>query len=104
VYERRLSPPGGGEKAFERRLFPLAGKEGTDKKARGHTPKSLKSSVWHAHSTAGSSFPTPGTCMESTCQKPTAVGKQKASLPAPGEVNTNETGRSRPISMACQTA
>jgi hypothetical protein len=29
--------------------------------------------------------------MESTCQKSTTVGKHKTSLPAPGEVNTDET-------------
>jgi hypothetical protein len=103
VREKALSP-GGGEKAYERRLFPLAGKEGKDKKARGHTRESSNTSAWCAHSATGSSCPIPGTCMESTRRKPTVVGKQKTSLPAPREVNTNETGRSRPISAVCQSA
>jgi hypothetical protein len=81
VQEKALSP-GGGEKAYERRLLPLAGREETDKKAQGHTRDSSKTSACHAHSAAGSSCPSPETCMESMRQKPTVVGKQKTSLPA----------------------
>jgi hypothetical protein len=42
--------------------------------------------------------------MESTRRKPTAMGKQKTSLHVPGEVKTDETCRSHPISAACQSA
>jgi hypothetical protein len=104
AYLRRLSPRGGGEKAYKRRLLSLAGKEGIVKEARSHTRESSKTNAWHALSAAGSPCPAPGTRMESTHRKPTAVGKEKTSLPASGEVKTDEAGRSRPISVACQSA
>jgi hypothetical protein len=93
---------GGGEKAYERSLLPLARREEIDKKAWGHTRESSKTSAWRAYSVAGSSCPSPGTCMQSMRQKPTAVGNHKTSLPAPGDVNNNET--SCPIIPACQSA
>jgi hypothetical protein len=42
--------------------------------------------------------------MESTWWKPTVVGNRKTSLCVPGEVKTNETDQSHPISAACQSA
>jgi hypothetical protein len=95
---------GGGEKAYKRRLLPRDGKEGTVKGARSHTRESSETSAWHALPAVGSPCPALGTRMGSMRRKPTMVGKRRTSLLAPREVKTDETGRSRPISAACQSA
>jgi hypothetical protein len=49
--------PDGRKKAYKRRLFPLAGKEGLDKKGRSHTRESKMTSAWHAYPAERSRVP-----------------------------------------------
>jgi hypothetical protein len=103
VAEKALSP-GEGEKAYRRRLLPRAGRK-VQSSEHGVTPLSHQKSMRGVQPSAVEDpCPAPGTHMVSTRQKPTAVGKQNTSLLVPGEVKTDKTGWSRPISMACQSA
>jgi hypothetical protein len=58
--------------------------EGEVKEVQSPAPESSGISAWHASPAMEDSCPALGTCMESTCKKPTAVGKKKTSLHVPG--------------------
>jgi hypothetical protein len=96
VAEKALSP-GEGEKACRRRLLPRAGRK-EQSSEHGATPLSHQRLVRGMHPLRRK------TRMVNTRRKPTAVGKQKTSLPMPSKEKTDKTGWSRPISTACQSA
>jgi hypothetical protein len=101
--QKKVFPLGGGKKVYGRRLLPLSGGN-IGREGSGSLPK-VKDDRHVACVSCGEILCLlPGTRMEDARRKPAVAGKQRASIHATGAVNADETGWSRPISVACMPA